>query len=79
MTQMMATYPINAVRNMGTLLARTDLVVSLDLDFVVSREFSDVAHTRDMWVVRCGGCLRSQVSPHVGWAPGAAVTDVRKG
>ena len=41
--QMMATYPINAMRNMATLLARTDLVLSLDLDFVVSREFNDFA------------------------------------
>ena len=44
---MMATYPINAVRNMVTLLARTDLILSLDVDFVVSREISDVAVNAD--------------------------------
>ncbi len=39
---MMATYPINAVRNMATLLARTELVLPLDADFLVSSDLNDI-------------------------------------
>ena len=39
---MLVTYPINAMRNMAMLLARTELVYPLDIDFVVSSDLSDV-------------------------------------
>ena len=40
--QMLVTYPINAMRNMAMLLARTELVYPLHIDFVVSGDLSDI-------------------------------------
>ncbi len=40
--QMLATYPINAARNMAMLLARTELVFPMDIDLLPSRDFSDI-------------------------------------
>ena len=40
--QMLATYPINAARNMAMLLARTELVFPLDIDLLPSKDFSDI-------------------------------------
>ena len=59
--QMMATYPINAVRNMATLLARTELVLPLDADFLVSSDLNDIV--RDPR--RCGW-LRHWARPKLG-------------
>ena len=39
---MLATYPINAGRNMAMLLARTELVFPMDIDLLPSRDFSDI-------------------------------------
>ena len=39
---MLVTYPINAARNMAMLLARTELVFPMDIDFLISRDFSDI-------------------------------------
>jgi len=44
---MLVTYPINAMRNMAMLLARTELVYPLDIDFVVSSDLSDVVRDPD--------------------------------
>ena len=45
--QMLVTYPINAMRNMAMLLARTELVFPMDIDFVPSRDFSDIVLDSD--------------------------------
>ena len=44
---MLITYPINAMRNMAMLLARTELVYPLDIDFVVSSDLSEVVQSPD--------------------------------
>ena len=44
---MLVTYPINAMRNMAMLLARTELVYPLDIDFVVSSDLSDIVQDPD--------------------------------
>ena len=44
---MLATYPINAARNMAMLLARTELVFPVDIDFLLSRDFSDIVLDAD--------------------------------
>ena len=55
--QMMAAYPGNAVRNMAMLLTRTDLMMNLDVDFVVSREVHDIAIDPKRLDVGCGHCM----------------------
>ena len=50
MHQMMAIQPVNSVRNMAMLLARTDLILPLDVDLVVSRDLSRIVRDPE----RCG-------------------------
>ena len=55
---MLATYPINAARNMAMLLARTELVFPLDIDFLLSRDFSDIVldPNRHAFYSPCSAC-----------------------
>ena len=39
---MLATYPYNSVRNMAMLLTRTELIFPVDIDFLPSRDLSNV-------------------------------------
>lgn len=34
-------FPVNSVRNLAMLMARTQLVLNLDIDFMVSRELRE--------------------------------------
>ncbi len=49
--QMQASYPYNSVRNMAMLLARTELVLLMDIDFLLSRELNDVVLDPDRRVL----------------------------
>ena len=54
MLQMTATHPINSVRNMAILLARTELILPVDVDMVPSRDLSDLVRSSE----RCEQCCR---------------------
>ncbi len=45
MLQMMATHPINSVRNVAILLARTELILPVDVDFFLSSDLSDIVRS----------------------------------
>ena len=49
MLQMMATHPINSMRNMAMLLARTELIMPLDVDLVLSRDLSDIVRSPERY------------------------------
>jgi len=51
---MMATHPINSVRNVAILLARTELILPVDVDFFLSSDLSDIVRSPE----RCGHTCR---------------------